>query len=321
MLVVLCDLITDINMHIPGFPIHPGSVHRLTYLDLGPGGAANIAIMGARFKLPVTCLGQIGDDIFGQILLDGLIQESVDTSSILIEGGASTPMAGVIVDPQAEPAYLGIARGLDLDTLPDRWAGIIQGAQALFADGWAEHPGVPKTVLAGFKAAKAAGVPVFFDPGPGNPDIPEGWIQEAITLTDVLLVNDLEASRFANHTDPDQAAKKLLTMGPEMVVLKLGPEGSTVYAGEEVHHTPGFPVTAVDQTGAGDSVTGAVIYAWLHQLKIADLGVLANATGAAKVKKRGTGRNLPTLQEIRELLQEQGHDPGLLPGINEGLKK
>jgi ribokinase len=313
MLIVLCDLITDINMHIPSFPIHPGSVHRLTYLDLGPGGSANIGIMGARFGIPVTCLGQIGDDIFGQVILDELEQEGIETSSILIKKGASTPMAGVIVDPQAEPAYLGIARGLDLDTLPEKWAFIIQGAEALFADGWAEHPGVPKTILVGFESAKAAGVPVFFDPGPGNPEIPEEWILEAIQLSDVLLVNDQEACRFAGQEDPDLAAKELLTMGPEMLVLKLGPDGNTIYAGEEVHHTPGIPVTAVDQTGAGDSVTGAIIYGWLHHLSIEQLGILANATGAAKVKKRGTGRNLPTMAEIRELLEDQGQGPGLLP--------
>lgn len=313
MLVVLCDLIADINMHIPSFPIQPGSVHRLTYLDLGPGGAANIAIMGVRFGLPVACLGQIGDDIFGRVILDGLEQEGVETSQILVKAGASTPMAGVIVDPRAEPAYLGIARGLDLESLPDSWAPTIQSASAVFADGWAEHPGVPQTILAGFKAAQDAGVPVFFDPGPGNPEVPEGWILDAIRATDVLLVNDLEASRFASLPDPDQAARKLLKLGPEMVVLKLGPDGNTIYAGDEVHHSPGFAVTAVDQTGAGDSVTGAVIYGWLNGFSIEALGVLANATGAAKVQKRGTGRNLPTLAEIRELLEDQGQDPSVLP--------
>jgi sugar/nucleoside kinase (ribokinase family) len=300
-------------MHIPGFPILPGSVHRLTYLDLGPGGAANIAIMGRRFGLPVTCLGEIGDDIFGKVILDGLNQEGVDIGSILIKEGASTPMAGVIVDPQAEPAYLGIARGLDLDSLPAEWVPIIQGASAVFADGWAEHPGVPRTILAGFETAQTAGVPVFFDPGPGNPDIPEEWVLEAIKQTDVLLVNQEEGSRFAKISDPDQAARELLSLGPEMVVLKLGPEGNTIYAGEEVHHSPGFDVEAVDQTGAGDSVTGAIIYGWLNGFKISDLGILANATGAAKVLKRGTGRNLPTLSEIKELLENQGQDPGILP--------
>jgi ribokinase len=300
-------------MHIPSFPIHPGTVHRLTYLDLGPGGAANIAIMGARFGLPVTSLGQIGDGIFGKVILDGLEQEGVETGSILIKKGASTPMAGVIVDPQAEPAYLGIARGLDLNSLPDQWMPIIQTASAVFADGWAEHPGVPKTILAGFEVAKAAGVPVFFDPGPGNPEIPEDWILDAIRLTDVLLVNQEEANRFGSSPDPDQATRALLALGPEMVVLKLGPEGNTIYAGEEVHHSPGFDVVAVDQTGAGDSVTGAIIYGWLNRFNIGKLGILANATGAAKVLKRGTGRNLPTLTEIRELLEDQGENSGILP--------
>jgi ribokinase len=91
-------------------------------------------------------------------------------------------------------------------------------------------------------------------------------------------------------------------MGPEMVVLKLGPEGNTIFTRDEVHHSPAFSVEVIDQTGAGDSVTGAIIYGWMKGVKISDLGVLANATGAVKVQKRGTGRNLPTLPEIKELL-------------------
>jgi len=313
MLVVLCDLIADINMHVPSFPIKAGDVHRLTYLDIGPGGAANIAIMASRFGVPVTCLGEIGSDIFGQVILDGLQEEGIASDLILVEPGASTPMAGVIVDRNAEPAYLGIARGLTLDHLPESWYTRIQAARVLFADGWVEHTGVPKTILAGFQLAQASGVKVFFDPGPGNPDVPDGWILSAIQDTDVLFVNQEEAFRYSGLQDPRKAANHFLSLGPEMVVLKLGEEGITFHTKEESHHSRAFKVTSVDQTGAGDSTTGAIIYGWLNFLSIEDLGVIANATGAAKVKKRGTGKNLPTLAEIQEILVENQLDPDLLP--------
>jgi sugar/nucleoside kinase (ribokinase family) len=313
MLIVLCDLIADINMHLPSFPIEAGSVHRLTYLDLGPGGATNIAIMASRFGIPVTCLGEIGDDIFGRVVLEGLNKEGINTESILIKPGASTPMAGVIVDQQAEPAYLGITRGLDLDHLPDSWQPLIQNASALFADGWAEHAGVPKTIIAGFEGAQAADVPVFFDPGPGNPDVPEDWLKTAIDLTDILFVNDQEANHFTGLVNPDESARQLLEHGPKMVVLKHGPQGNTIYTPERSVHTPGLNVTAIDNTGAGDSMTGAVIYATLNDYSLEQTSILANATGAAKVGKRGTGWNLPTLAEIRELLVSNHYNPDLVP--------
>jgi ribokinase len=269
--------------------------------------------MASRFGIPVTSLGQIGDDIFGEVVLDGLQQENVDTSHVLVEKEGATPLAGIVVDPEAEPAYLGISRGLDLDHLPEEWEKLILTAEAVFADGWAEHQRVPDTILPGFQAAQQAGIPVFFDPGPGNPDVPSKWILEAINLTDILLVNEQEALQYSAEGDRERAIKKLLTMGPEMVVLKLGADGITIHTGTEAHHAPGFPVKPIDQTGAGDSVTGAIIYGWLNSYNLADLGSLANATGAAKVKKRGTGRNLPNLAEIKAVLIEHQQDPGILP--------
>jgi sugar/nucleoside kinase (ribokinase family) len=313
MLVVLCDLIIDINMHLPSFPIKAGDVHRLDFLDIGPGGAANIAIMSARFGIPVNCLGEIGSDIFGKVIFDELQDEGIATDLILVEPGASTPMAGVIVDRTAEPAYVGRGGGLDLDHLPQSWHQRIQSAQIIFADGWAEHAGVPQTILAGFRLAQAAGVKVFFDPGPGNPDLPDDWIYEAIQATDVLLVNQEEAIRFSGLEDPVQAADHFLSMGPEMVVTKQGQEGILIHNGTEIHHSPAFEVKAVDQTGAGDSTTGAIIYGWLNSLSLQELGTIANAAGAAKVKKRGTGKNLPHLAEIREILIDNQQNPDLLP--------
>jgi sugar/nucleoside kinase (ribokinase family) len=69
---------------------------------------------------------------------------------------------------------------------------------------------------------------------------------------------------------------------------------------------PGYPVEARDATGAGDSFDGAVIYGYLKGLDLPALGTLANATGAAKVRKLGTGHNMPWPAEITEVLARYG---------------
>jgi sugar/nucleoside kinase (ribokinase family) len=72
-----------------------------------------------------------------------------------------------------------------------------------------------------------------------------------------------------------------------------------------------------DATAAGDSLDAAVIYAYLNHLPLPALGALANAAGAAKVQKLGTGHNVPTVTEIAGVLDRFGletsvHLPGLL---------
>jgi sugar/nucleoside kinase (ribokinase family) len=75
----------------------------------------------------------------------------------------------------------------------------------------------------------------------------------------------------------------------------------------EAHElSPGFPVEAVDATGAGDSLDAAVLYGYLRGLSLPALGALGNATGAAKVQKLGTGHNLPTMNEVAAVLKRFG---------------
>jgi sugar/nucleoside kinase (ribokinase family) len=84
---------------------------------------------------------------------------------------------------------------------------------------------------------------------------------------------------------------------------------------DEVYLAGGYPVDALDTTGAGDSLDAAVIDGFLRRLPLPALGTLANAVGAAKVQKLGTGRNMPTRDEVRAILKRFGvEEGGLLRG-------
>lgn len=304
--VVLGDLIADISMRLPAFPVNAKDIYRLSHLDLGPGGACNAAIMAARLGVQTTALGETGDDKFGAVVRDGLALEGVDTAAIIVSAGARTPVAGVMVDEAAEPAYLGYAGDLRVKSWPSEWTQIVENAQALYADGWAEHAHVPGMLQAGFEAAHNAGVTVLFDPGPGNPEIDNSWVRDAARMTTVLLVNRAEGQRLAGKLGDGALTDALLELGPRWVVLKRGADGLLIANRDRHAEVPGLPVRAVDTTGAGDSVSGAMMYGLLCGLPIDRLAVLCNATGAAKVQKRGTGHNLPTLAEIAAILEANG---------------
>ena len=307
MVVVLGDLLMDYSLRLPGMRTWTEDLHGVTYLELGPGGATNVAIMAARLGLKVLCLGEVGDDLFGRILRDSLVDEQIDTTFIRVTPGARTPVANVLVDERGEPAYLGYPGSLQLAELPDAWRAPIQEASALFSDGWAEHDGVPAIILDAFRLARKAGVPVFFDAGPGNPRVDNTWHMEASALSTVVLATDREASRVTGESDPLSAARVLLEKGVKLVVLKRGVAGCLLVDESSLHIAPGYPVEARDATGAGDSFDGAVIYGYLKGMDLSALGTLANATGAAKVQKLGTGHNMPWPAEIREVLDRYGN--------------
>lgn len=309
MIIVLGDMIADLNLHIPSFPIQAGECHRATYFELGPGGATNVAIMTARLGLSVGCVGEVGGDYFGKIVLEGLKLEGIDTTELVVTREAETPVAGVVVDAKGEPTYLGYRGSIQIHTFQPRWEVSIQVAEALFTGGWAEDDSIPGIVLEGMRIAQQSGVPIFFDPGPGNPEIDNSWWDEAVDLTTILLANEDEIINMTGLDQPKEAASSLLSRGLEMVVIKRGAEGCSIQTKKSAHYVQGFPVQVRDTTGAGDSFNAAVMFGYLNEFPLEKLGTLANAVGAAKVQKLGTGHNVPTISEIAEVLKKFKLDP------------
>ena len=73
---------------------------------------------------------------------------------------------------------------------------------------------------------------------------------------------------------------------------------------KEIAEHPGFPVKVCDTSAAGDSFDAAFIYAYIQQWPLRQITAFANAMGAAKVRKFGTGRQVPTSDEVRQVLEE-----------------
>ena len=212
----------------------------------------------------------------------------------------------MLVDEQGEPAYLGFPGSLQVMALPDEWRPFIGEAQALYTDGWVDQAGEVNIIMEALRVARDAGVPSFFDPGPGNPKIDNRWHDEAAGLSTVLLATEEEARRLSGEADPIDSARKLLASGSHLVVIKRGMAGCFLLTADKLHIAPGLPVNALDATGAGDSLAAAVMYGFLNRFDLEKMGDLGNATGAAKVLKLGTGHNMPTVAEVNAMLARFG---------------
>lgn len=306
MVIVLGDILADYAIRVEQLQIQPKDLQRVSYLALGPGGACNVAIMASHLGLSVSALGEVGRDLFGEIVLEGLAIEGVDVSRVIVTPEARTPVANVLVDEQGEPAYLGFPGSLQVMALPDEWRPFIGEAQALYTDGWVDQAGEVNIIMEALRVARDAGVPSFFDPGPGNPKIDNRWHVEAAGLSTVLLATEEEARRLSGQADPIDSARKLLASGSHLVVIKRGMAGCFLLTADKLHIAPGLPVNALDATGAGDSLAAAVMYGFLNRFDLEKMGDLGNATGAAKVLKLGTGHNMPTVAEVNAMLARFG---------------
>lgn len=85
-------------------------------------------------------------------------------------------------------------------------------------------------------------------------------LMETLTLVDVLSINDEEARQLAKEYSLVKAARKILTMGPKILIIKKGEHGALLFRENQVFFAPALPLEDVfDPTGAGDTFAGGFI--------------------------------------------------------------
>jgi len=91
-------------------------------------------------------------------------------------------------------------------------------------------------------------------------DIAMDELKATLSMIDVLTINDSEARQLSGEYSLVKAARKILKMGPAVLVIKKGEHGALLFNNEEVFFAPALPLEEVfDPTGAGDSFAGGFI--------------------------------------------------------------
>jgi sugar/nucleoside kinase (ribokinase family) len=81
-----------------------------------------------------------------------------------------------------------------------------------------------------------------------------------LKLVDVLTINDAEARQLSGEFSLVKAARKILTMGPQYLIIKKGEHGALLFHEDKIFSAPALPLEEVfDPTGAGDTFAGGFI--------------------------------------------------------------
>ena len=91
-------------------------------------------------------------------------------------------------------------------------------------------------------------------------DICPDKVKEVLAISRIFLLNHEEAFQFTGINDIPAAANHLLSLGPEIVIIKMGADGAYLSFKDRGYFIPVFPVEKViDPTGAGDSFAGGLM--------------------------------------------------------------
>lgn len=299
------DLVLDLVFSIPELPVRAGVDQISSRVQTEPGGAGSFLIAGQRLGLRMVAAGAVGDDIFGRAVLDFLSTEGVDVSGALRPPGSVTTTVLVLVDRAGQHVFLGQpGTGPDIPLTP-AWQSAVLQADAVHFWGYSFHERhLAGAVLAAAELAHSHRKPIVFDPGPLIGGAPPDETAHMLSLATAVLLTGEELALVTGGLDEEAGARSLLGQGVRVVVVKAGARGCTLYTAGQRAHQPAFPVEVSDTTAAGDCFAAGFTSGYLRGWPLEQVLILASAAGAAAVKKLGSGRQVPTRDEVQHIINQ-----------------
>ncbi len=277
------------------------------YLGPYPSGAPAIFIdAAARLGTSTGFIGAVGEDEFGQLLLNRLGRDGVDVSSIRVAKGYTTGTAFVMYYSSGARKFIFHLRHSAAGQLcsDDIKEGYFRSANLLHVMGssLALNESSREACYKAVETARRSGVTVSFDPNlrPELLDVEtiRKICEPVIRASRVVLPSRDEAATLTGSRDPVEAGKKLTGMGPEIAVIKMGNKGAAAVTGEETFFEPPFDVSEVDPTGAGDVYDAAFLCGLLKGWSMQKIMEFAGASGAIKVTKFGPMEGPTSISEV-----------------------
>jgi ribokinase len=275
----------------------PGETVTDAELTLLPGGkGANAAVAAARLGAEVSMLGRVGEDAFGQELINNLRENGVNVEHAGTAPDAPTGSAFVTVTPDGENAIVvspGANRAFGPEEV-DAAVGALRETGVLVAQ--LEVP--VEVVERAASIVTESGGRFVFNLAPAR-EVPESLLR----LPDPLVVNEHEA-RFLLGEDArnsEELAANLLDLGPASAVVTLGASGAVLASGGTPRHFPAPKSEAVDTTGAGDAFVGALAAKLARGASLEEAVPYAVLAGAAAVARKGAQGALPTPEDLNEV--------------------
>jgi ribokinase len=291
---------TDMIIKVDRLPQAGETILGGEFTSASGGKGANQSVSAARAGGAVTFIARVGHDTFGQVALDAFQTNGINTDYITRDRSSPSGVALIFVAKTGQNS-IAVAPGANGKLSPAD----VRKAKSAFRDTSVlllqlETP--LRTAEAAAELAGAAGVRVILNPAPAQP-LPPRLLEGLYLLTP----NEIEAHSLTGVTVDSQetaaqAAAKLLARGVQNVIITMGAGGAFV-AGEGMRRfIPGYKVSAVDATGAGDVFNGSLAVAIGEGKSLLEAAAFANAAAALSVMRLGAQASAPTRKEIEHFL-------------------
>lgn len=215
------------------------------------GGSATYFSLAASYFTPVHVVGVVGED-FGEEHLDVFRQRGVDLQGIERAQGKTFRWSGVYSYDLNERDTLDTQLNVFADFGP-RIPESYRDASYIFLGNI--DPDLQRDVLQQVRSPRFVAL-----------DTMNYWIENkrdsllhTLSAVHLLTINDGEARQLTEEVNLVKAARKILALGPRILIIKRGEYGALMFSDSTVFSAPGYPLEFVyDPTGAGDTFAGGL---------------------------------------------------------------
>ena len=266
--------------------------------NVGPGGkGCNQAVAIARLGAKVNFISKIGKDSYGELALETLKKNNINTESVIQDEKLQTGVAGILVDKNSGKNAINVIVGapstLKINEI-NKHINIIKSSKIFLT-----QLEVPKDVtLHCLKTAKENRCLTILNPAPASE-----ITKEFYSNIDYFTPNETEAEfytgiKITNEKEAKQAADKLINLGIKKVIITLGEKGLFYSDGNEEIYLKASSVNAIDTTGAGDAFNGGLAFGLSKEKPIKECLEFANRVAGLSTTKLGAGDAMPFFKEI-----------------------
>ena len=299
----LGEVVIDWVAEIPHFPSPDEKIDAISENYFPGGVTANFLVSVARLGGKCGFIGAVGDDSYGDYLIEDFKSENIDITFTIKKSGKKTPINFIFVAKGEKTIIQSPHMNRTKINLSDLNEEYFANSKVLHTT--MIHPEITEKAIA---IAKKNDVKVTIDLESQIAKRGFKNLSDMILKADILIPNKAGAKSITNSGNVENAAKILVKKGIPIVIITLGESGVLITTEKHQKKIPAYKIdTIIDTTGAGDAFNGAFSYAyWIKEWDLEASCKYANAAAALKIQKLGARTGMPDERQLINYLKGQG---------------